>query len=50
MEPNVVRADQYLENVPYQVVEDIVHELSKNGAWLKVANNLERTIGKKVIR
>ncbi|XP_045129892.1 mucosa-associated lymphoid tissue lymphoma translocation protein 1-like [Portunus trituberculatus] len=41
MELDVVQANELVEELPNRIVESILHELSKDNAWQKVANKLK---------
>ena len=49
MEPDIVQADELVERLPNTIVENILHELRKNDAWQKVADQFKER-GENVMR
>lgn len=50
MESDAVEAEDDLENIPANVMEDIIYNLNKNDAWMNLAKNLKDGRGKRAIR
>lgn len=50
MEPDLVEADEDLQNMPASAMVDVIHGLNQNDAWLTMAVNLMDGRGRKAIR